>query len=332
MIRDSALNKDALDFYAGKTILITGGAGFIASNVVRLLCDAKGLILRLDRHGTVFSPIKGKAEIKDIFGDVRERNIWKDLIPGVDVIFHFAAQTSTYVANADPGADIRINVAPMVHLLETCRISPKRPTVLFSSTVTVAGIPASLPVDETHPDNPVTIYDLHKLIAEQYLRYYVNEGVVDGVILRLANIYGPGPKSGSSDRGILNLMAHRALAGVPLTVYGKGNQIRDYLYVEDAARAFLTAAIHAGKLNGRHFVIGSEQGYTISQAMHLISERAALKTGIHTPVTHIDPPSPQSTIESRSFIANSKLFRESTGWQARYSLAEGVDRTLEVFL
>jgi nucleoside-diphosphate-sugar epimerase len=318
--------------YKGKRILVTGGAGFIASALVRLIRNVECIILRVDRPGVLWTPINGTAQIQDISGDIRDRSLWEQVIKDVDVVFHFAAQTSTYAANADPTGDIQINVLPLIHLLESCRISKRPAIVLFSSTATIVGIPDSLPVDETHPDNPITIYDLHKLMAEQYLRYYINQGVVHGVALRLANVYGPGPKSSSSDRGILNQMTRRALAGEPLTIYGEGDQLRDYLYVEDAARAFLKAAQHAENVAGQYFVIGSGQGYTIAQAMHLISERVAMKTGIRAPVVNIEPPMPQSRIEYRDFVANPKRFHQATGWRARYSLIDGIDSTIEVLI
>ena len=169
-------------------------------------------------------------------------------------------------------------------------------------------------------------------MAEQYLKYYVRQGIVCGAVLRLANVYGPGPESCRADRGILNQMTRRALAGEPLTVYGRGSQLRDYVYIEDVIRAFLEATRMIDRLNSKHFVIGSGQGYTIAQAMNLVSERAALKTGSRVSVIHIDPPSPQSPIESRNFVADSSQYSQATGWQPRYSLAEGIDRTIEVQL
>ena len=189
-----------------------------------------------------------------------------------------------------------------------------------------------LPVNENHPENPMTIYDLHKQMAENYLKYYIQQNVVKGAILRLANVYGPGPKSSRSDRGILNLMIRKALAGEPLTVYGKGDQLRDYVYVEDVSIAFLTAASKIESVNGRHFVIGSGQGHTIAQAMGLVSERVALKKGKAVPLEHVDPPSPLLPIESRNFVADTRQFSEATGWKAHYMLADGIDLTVKGYL
>jgi len=317
--------------YSGKRILVTGGAGYLATNLAELLKDTDCYIIRLDRPEAVFSKVDGAAKIKDVIGDVRERAIWESQLKDIDIVFHFAAQTSVKVANKDPIADLENNVMPMLQMLETCRNKGYQPIVLFSGTVTETGIPVKLPVNETHTDNPITVYDLHKLMAENYLKYYVSEGIVKGAILRLANVYGPGPKNSAPDRGVLNLMVRRALAGETLTVYGKGDYLRDYVYVEDVARAFLEAARKIEEVNGQHFVIGSGEVHTIAEVMNLVSDRVALRTGKRVAVTHIDPPSPQSPIEARNFVADSSRFMRSTGWQAFYSLCEGIDRTLEAF-
>jgi nucleoside-diphosphate-sugar epimerase len=169
-------------------------------------------------------------------------------------------------------------------------------------------------------------------MAENYLKYYVRQNIVKGAILRLANVYGPGPKSSRSDRGILNQMIRKALAGEPLTVYGTGDQIRDYVYVEDVALAFLKAACNIESVNGRHFVIGSGKGHTIAQAMSLVAERVALMTGISVPLKHVAPPPSLLPIESRNCVADTGLFSESTGWKANCMLTEGIDFTIKGYL
>lgn len=326
------MSADLIDSYSVKRLLITGGAGYLATNVVRFLKDTDCHILRLDRPGAVFPPVSGTARVDDLSGDVRDRAVWERALDSVDVVFHFAAQTSVYVANENPSADLDINVLPMLHLLETCRQMGWRPVVLFSGTVTEVGIPTRLPVDETHPDQPITVYDLHKWMAENYLKYYAREGVVRGAVLRLSNVYGPGPKSSSADRGVLNAMIRKALKGEMLTVYGKGDSLRDYIYVEDVAQAFLMAGAHAESVNSQHFVVGSGQGHTLAEAFNLVADRVALKTGQRVPVIHVEPPTPQSPIEARNFVADSRRFSQATGWRARYRLAEGIDRTAEAFL
>lgn len=322
-------NKEVRACFTGKRILLTGGGGYLAGGLIDLLKDVDCHITRLGRSAGKFAPVAGLARMEDTVGDVRERAVWERTLDRVDIVFHFAAQTSVYVANQDARADLEANVVPMLHLLEVCRQKPIQPTILFSGTVTEAGIPSRLPVDESHPDHPVTVYDIHKLMAENYLKYYVAQGFVRGASLRLANVYGPGPKSSSADRGVLNMTILRALAGEPITVYGRGEQLRDYVYVADVARAFALAAAAIERTNGLHFVIGSGEGHTIAEAMATVSKVVAMKTGTEAPLVQVDPPQAQSPIEARNFVADSRLFARLTGWRARYSLAEGIDKTIE---
>ncbi len=319
-------------WYGGKTILVTGGAGYIATNLLHALKGVRCRIFRLDRPGTVFEPVEGEAEVTDLEADVRDPAAWETTLERADIVFHFAAQTSTYIANADPPADLDINVLPMVRLLEVCRTRNWHKVILFSSTVTIVGLPERLPVDESFPDRPVTVYDLHKMMAEQYLKYYAAQGFVTAAVLRLANVYGPGPASSRPDRGILNQMTRRALSGQALTVYGQGDQLRDYVHVEDVAGAFLLAAMHVVDLNRGHYVIGSGRGYSLAEAMNLIANRVAMKTGRRVSVEHVDPPSPQSPSEFRNFVADTSRFSALTGWKARYTLARGIDQTIERLL
>ena len=323
------MNEDVLEFYNNKRVLITGGRGYLGSILTNTLSRVGCKIIRVGRSGVDQSIKEIKADLTDIKGDIRDKKTWADNLEGIDFVFHFAAQTSVYKAEQDAFDDFRSNVLPMLHLLEVCKKNKWRPSILFAGTVTEAGIPNTIPVDETYPDQPVTVYDLHKLMAEKYLRYYANQDFVRGVVLRLANVYGPGPKSSSTDRGILNMMMRKALEGKSLTVYGKGEFIRDYIYIEDVISAFLSAAIYIRELNGKYFVLGSGKGHTIAQAINLVADRVALKAGKRVPVEHVNPPLGQSPIEARNFVSDTQQFTQATGWQAQYSLEEGIDNTVK---
>ena len=328
----ACMMNNPINYFQGKKLLLTGGAGYLAANLILRLQDIDCRIIRFDRPEAFFVPVKGKLRIQDITGDISDIGIWDTLIDGVDVIFHFAAQTSVYLAEQKPQKDFDINVMPMFHLLEACREKDLQPAIIFSGTVTEAGLPVRLPVDETHPDLPITFYDLHKWMAENYLKYYVRQGVVKGAILRLVNVFGPGPASSSADRGVLNLMVRRALQGETLTVYGKGDYLRDYVYVDDVVYAFLLAASNIESINGKHFVIGSGEGHTIAEAFNLVKECVERRTDKRVSVVHVDPPSNLSQIETRNFVANAGLFRELTGWNPQYSLIKGIDRTIDSYL
>ncbi len=318
-------------FFVGKRVVITGGAGYIGTAICKLLAAADcHSITRVSR--TPHAAAGGAVPFRDELGDVREAALWRRALPGADIVFHLAGQTSNRVSDQDPLADQAANMLPMLLCLEECRRLGSRPRVIFAGTVTQTGLPLKLPVGEAHADAPITFYDLHKQLAEQYLKYYSRIGAVDGVSLRLPNIYGPGPKVGSADRGILNLMIERAVSGKTLTVYGAGTQLRDYLFIDDAGGAFLAAATQAAVLSGKHFVIGTGVGHSIAQAIALVANRVGALTGAVVPVVHVDPPEPLPMIENRSFVADIGGFTAATGWRPQVGLAEGIERTAQALL
>lgn len=310
--------------------LITGGAGYLASSLVRAISERGDRARRLFRGDRSVEPAAGGA-IEDFRGDVRAGEDLERALVDVDVVLHLAAQTSIYVADADPLADLESNVRPMLSLLEACKKRGGRPTVVLASTATLAGISPQLPVSPDAPDEPATIYELHKQIAERYLKHYCEKGIVRGCALRLANVYGPGPKSSRPDRGILNGMVRRALAGETLKIYGSGEFLRDYIYVDEAARAFLSAADHPDAVNGRHFFLASGVGHSLAEAIQLVARLVGEKTGREVQVEHVPPPATLAPIENRSFVANTEPLWQATGFVAGVTLEQGLRRTIEYF-
>jgi UDP-glucose 4-epimerase len=203
---------------------------------------------------------------------------------------------------------------------------------VFAGTSTVTGLTLSVPVDPDRRDAPVTIYDLHKLMAEQYLEFCARTRGLSGTTLRLCNVYGPGPPSGSSDRGILNQMIRRAMNGEALTVYGHGNQIRDYAYVADVARAFSAAAEAPDATMGKHFVIGTGRGHSVREAVSRVAAIVGKRMNREIAVTTVTPPAGLSSIENRFFVADPEPFAKATGHRPLVALDEGIERTLDHLL
>lgn len=315
----------------GKRVVVTGAAGFLGSAVVDVVKAIDCQLVRVAR-GPLPSLANCNATVIDLAGDLRDPATWMRALDGAHFVIHLAAQTSAAAAQAAPAADFEANVVPVMHLLEACRALGNKPAVLFAGTVTQAGVPLRTPVDETHPDKPATVYDEHKLIAENKLKSDSARGYVRGATLRLANVYGPGPRSRSADRGVFNAMVRRAVAGEPLTVFGSGAYVRDFLYVLDAAQAFVVAAEAIERLNGGHWVVGSGEGHTIEDSFRLVAARAAAKTGRHPLVERVAPGAPLSALETRNFVADSSRFRAATQWRPRFTLQEGIDRTIEASL
>ena len=313
-------------------VLITGGGGYLGTALSSTLASRGTQVVRLGRPGSAFPvlPKTGQSRrVTELEGDVRARETWERAVGSVAVVFHLAAQTSARRADENLQEDFDANVRPMIHLVETCRSHGVQPYIVFASTVTVTGIPERLPVDETHVDRPITVYDLHKKIAEEYLLAFVERGEIHGCVLRLANVYGPGPPAGSVDRGILNRMIGKAIRGEELTIYGEGNHLRDYLYVSDAVTAFIAAAAGRERTRGRRFVVGTGIGHTVAEVFQLVADRVAHKTGHRVPVTYADPPEPLTPIESRDFVSDSTALRAAVGWMPEHSLVSGIDQTVE---
>lgn len=325
-------SRDILPHFEHKTVLFTGSSGYIASCTTAALSSVNCRLVRLTRNAARLRPVSGAFQVNDIEVDITSDCDWSRILAGVDVVFHLASQTSVAIADHDPSRDFIANVKPLINMLNACTVNGYRPTIVFAGTTTEIGIPRSLPVNERHYEDPITIYDVHKLFAEKYLKFHAGEGRIRGCALRLSNVYGPGPKSSNVDRGILNLMIRKALKGESLTLFGSGAQVRDYIYIDDAANAFFHAAAHIEKTDGRHFVIGSGKGHTIADAFRTVAERVAAKTGRKVEVINIAPPGGLSPIETRNFFADITEFSAATGWKPRCPLAAGVDRTIDYFM
>lgn len=320
--------QDILSQYRDKSVLVTGAGGFVGGSLVHALAGAANRIIRLARTRL---PVleQGDFTMEDVIGDVRDAGTWKKVLDGVDVVFHFAAQTSVYAAAEDPVSDLRTNVEGILGLLEGIRKAGIHPIVVFAGTVTEAGLTERLPVDESAPDRPITVYDLSKLTAENYLKLYIRQGWLRGASLRLANVYGPGPKASGSDRSVLNKVIQQALEGKEVFVFGDGGYTRDYLFIDDAVNAFLLAGVNPENVNGRHFIIGSGCGVALKDAFALAVKQVAAKTGRKVCLSHKEPPQGMLPIEFRSFVADPSAFINATGWRPQVDLREGIGRAID---
>lgn len=299
-------------------VLVTGASGYLASRIVPAL-NAAGVPVHLLSRRRPSLPILVPYFVGSPDGDPQ---VLRDATRGVRTIFHLAGQTSVAEAKRDPSGDLKANVIGMLRLLEAASNAKQPPAVVFTGTVTEAGIPAGDMLDESAPDRPITIYDIHKLAAEKHLELASSRGQVCGVTLRLANIYGPGAASGATDRGVLNQMMRRASRGEPLSVSG-ADRLRDYTFIDDVVDALWRAAAHAETLAGQHFVVGSGDRRTMADIVQLVAVRARVE------VRRANPPSDQDPIDRRSYVVNAAAFRRATGWSPTVALEDGISRTLD---
>jgi nucleoside-diphosphate-sugar epimerase len=315
----------------GALCLVTGGAGYLAHALTLELVASGARVRRMFRAGRRTPPLE-TPNVENTLGDVSVREDLERATAGVDVVFHLAGQTSIYTAEKDPPRDFDANVRPLIALTEICLNRSTVPQIVFAGTATVTGLTTSVPVEPGRADAPVTVYDLHKLMAEQYLEYSARVRGLPGTTLRLCNVYGPGPPSSSSDRGILNQMIRKAMNGEALTVYGDGHQIRDYVYVGDVARSFVAAACARGETASCHFVIGTGRGHSIREAVSRVAAIVGNRLQKSVPFTTVEPPSTLASIEHRSFVAEPEPFERATGFRPTVTLDDGIERTLDHLL
>jgi UDP-glucose 4-epimerase len=319
------------EFYHNKRILITGASGYIAWNLIKQLVNFSCTLVCFSRDIEIIKKNGLESNFQFIKANYQDEIASRKAVKNIDIIFHLASQTSVYIAETDPLSDYEANVRPIQLLLESCRKEKTCPIIIFSGTSTQCGMPKGLPVDENVIDEPITTYDFHKLQAERWLKFYISQRYVKGVSLRLTNVYGPGPKSSSSDRGILNLMINKAIRGEVLTIYGTGEYIRDYIYVDDVVSAFLLAPFHINDLNGKHFVLGSGKGKTINDAIALVGTLVTQKTGIKVSIEKIDMPIGMAKIEFRNFVAEIKTLFNVGLCTGMSNLDEGINKTIEYY-
>jgi nucleoside-diphosphate-sugar epimerase len=256
--------------------------------------------------------------------DLRDPKSWSELLCGADVVVHLSARTDLRAAEADHADDKDINIRPLRALVETARTMDTAPTIVFASAATIVGPNPQIPVDDAAPDNPCSVYDRHKLAGEMILREGIACGAVRACCLRLANVYGYGGASMNDNRGILNIMMKRAVDSEPLTLYGDGTYLRDFVHIQDVVEAFSCAITTPEVCDGGHYVIASGHGHTLADAYGMIAEVAMEQFHRRIEIVRVPEPADLHPIEKRNFIGDSHIFRARTGWQPHFDLRAGI--------
>jgi UDP-glucose 4-epimerase len=307
--------------YRGRSVAVTGASGYLGSALVSRLQDAGARVIAASRRATASAD-----RVEWLEFEPRSPQCWTTLVDRADVVFHLAGNTSVYDAERDPGASLATTVSPISLIDASAQAAGRRPRVVFASTATVYGLTERLPVDESTAADPITTYDRHKLQAEHQL---LSAAHLDGVVLRLSNVYGPGPaKNGAAERGFLNRSIERALHGHDIAIYGDGRLLRDFVHVEDVIGAFLAAGV-AQLAADRCFNIASGTGTLLRDAVSLAIAAAARVTGRRVTLSETPWPDGAHAIERRNFIANIDRARRTLAWQPTVRLDDGIARFAE---
>ncbi|MCL4782493.1 MAG: NAD-dependent epimerase/dehydratase family protein [Bryobacterales bacterium] len=316
--------------YRGRRAVVTGGLGFIGSNLSLALRAHGAQVVVIDSlvHGCGGSPANLKEfapEIHVELADIADSDRVPEHLLGADVIFNLASEISHSADPVDASRDLELNVCSQLAFLRLCARHAPRRRVVYTSTRQVYGPPRYLPVDERHPVEPVDFNGVHKHAAAQYHLLMTRLGSIDAVILNLTNVYGPRMALGVPGQGFLAHFLAHALKGHSLRVFGDGRQTRDPLFVEDAVDAMLLAGL-ASLSEHRLFNIGHPEAWSLGQIAELVSEAA------HLPPPRLCPfPENRRIIDIGSYSTDTRLAHSVLGWQAATRLPEGIRRTLQFY-
>jgi UDP-glucose 4-epimerase len=315
--------------FTGAKVMITGGLGFIGSNLAKRLVEQGADVLIVDSlvpdYGGNRANIAGFADRLQVnIADLRDRHALRVLVPGQDLIFNLAGQIGHLESMQDPFTDLDINVVAQLGLLEACRALNPSARVVYASTRQFYGKPDRLPVDEAHPRRPVDVNGINKMAGEAYHTLYHQVYGQPTVSLRLTNTYGPRMRIKDARQTFVGIWLRRALEGDAFEVWG-GEQRRDLTYVDDVVDAFLAAAATPAAI-GQVFNIGGPPSVSLSELAELVIDVAGSGR-----FEQKQFPPERKRIDIGDYWADDSRFRSVTGWAPRVELREGLRRSLEYY-
>ncbi len=313
----------------GRRVLITGGLGFVGSNLARALVRLGAKVTILDslipEYGGNRRNVAGLERKLDInLSDVRDRHSLPAFVRGQDFLFNLAGQTSHMDSMADPETDLEINCRAQLSILEACRRHNPGIRVVFASTRQIYGRPDYLPVDEKHPLRPVDVNGINKLAGEEYHLLYSQVHGIRSTVLRLTNTIGPRMRVKDARQTFVGVWIRQLLEDRPFEVWG-GEQLRDFTYVDDAVEALVLAAIRP-EAEGRVFNLGGPPPVTLRQ----LAELLVAVNGAGQFVTKRFPAT-RKKIDIGDFYADYGLISSTLGWRPRTDLRTALRRTLAFF-
>jgi UDP-glucose 4-epimerase len=297
--------------------LVIGGNGFIGTNLVDTLTREGHKVRVFDRYPSRFREPDPRVEY--VTGDFANHGELHEIVQGVDFVFHLAYTTLPHTSNEDPIYDIRSNVVDTVQLLQECRTSGVSKVIFVSSGGTVYGVPQTTPIPEDHPTDPMCSYGITKLAIEKYLQLFHHLHGLEYVAARVSNPYGE-QQNPNAKQGAVTVFLGNIARGKPITIWGDGNVVRDYIYIGDTVEALYKAAVYQAPKNApRTFNIGAGEGYSLNQLIANMKEVCDLPIDVtYTPGRPEDVPA--NVLD----ITRAKQWLQ---WEPKVGLKEGLSRT-----
>lgn len=315
--------------FGNARVLITGGLGFIGSNLARRLVGLGSEVTVVDSlipdyGGNRYNVEDIRERIQINVSDVRDTHSLRHLVQNKDYLFNLAGQTSHLDSMTNPMPDLEINCQAQLSILETCRAGNPKIKIVFASTRQIYGRPTRLPVDETHPLNPVDVNGINKMAGEQYHLLYNNVHGIAATALRLTNTIGPRMRIKDARQTFVGLWVRQLLEGKPISVWG-GKQLRDFTDVEDAVEAFLMAAASSAT-NGRVYNLGGSEVIDLAGVAKLMIE----VNGAGSFEIREFPPD-RRAIDIGDYYSDFSKIRTQLGWEPKRTLRETIESTLSYF-
>lgn len=315
--------------FKGKRVLITGGLGFIGSNLTRILAGLGARVTVLDslipEYGGNRRNLRGLERKVDInLADVRDRHSLPAFLRGQDFLFNLAGQTSHMDSMIDPETDLEINCRAQLTLLEACRRHNPRIRVVFASTRQIYGRPDYLPVDEKHPLRPVDVNGINKLAGEEYHLLYSEVHGIKSTVLRLTNTIGPRMRVKDARQTFVGVWIRQILEGKPVEVWG-GAQLRDFTYVDDAVEAFLLAATRPQAV-GAVFNLGGLGRVSLRELARTLVTVAG-QGSFAVKAFPVD----RRKIDIGDYYSDCRLIGRKLGWKPRTTISQALAKTVDYY-
>jgi UDP-glucose 4-epimerase len=323
------VSPDHRDFYRGRRVLVTGGLGFIGSNLCRALADLGAQVTAVDSllpdyGGNLFNLSSYEERVRINIADVRGHGM-EYLVKDQEVLFNLAGQVSHLDSMNDPVTDLEINCTSQLRVLEAVRKGNPELKVVYAGTRQVYGRPLYLPVDEKHLLQPVDVNGINKISGEFYHLVYHQVYGIRASSLRLTNTYGPRQLIRHNRQGFIGWFIRKAAFGEEIQIFGDGSQKRDFNHVDDVVDAFLRAGA-TDRSDGEVFNLGGESPVPLLDLVKLLVEVAG--GGSYTLVPF---PPERKRIDIGDFHADISKIRGALGWQPRRPLREGLAETIRYY-